>query len=232
MTPFVSKAVLTDRFEWTFSCGHIIFQISPSKHGVAFSFNNIVKTLEEKCPFCKEFPGQVPKSEAELSQEDKQALDFFQSQISMFEKQIRDAGSNAKVVEHNRSLLKSASKVWAETVKEIEKKDRSKLVENGHPLYLSTALQTKFAAAAAKFQRLHKAETILLKHALESGSTEKAGRTVAQMETRCAKLRVMEKLVEDSNAKFMGSEWGKGLLGAEQNLERAWGEIVTMMQAD
>lgn len=220
------------KYEWKFTCGHVLKQDDPTAAPPGFNFTVIPMTVAEDCVYCKEFKPteDCTKSQVELRKQDQQVLAMYESQVDRLSKDIVEAEGNDQLVDNLKKILNHWGALMAEAIKKIAMREYGKIVEPGHLSYLTTALCLKFDIALAKTKLLQKADLYLVDRARAPGYEGPLNAT--KLEARCLQWsEYVSKITESRNQALGVGSW-EIVVAAEKDLESHWAKVVELMSIE
>ncbi|PVH89995.1 hypothetical protein DL98DRAFT_601547 [Cadophora sp. DSE1049] len=222
----------TIKYEWKFTCGHVLKQDDPTGPPSGFNFTVMPMEVSEDCVYCKEFKPteNFTKSKAQIRKQDQQALAIYESQVEKINKDIGDAEGNADLVNNLKKILSVCNVIWAEEVKNIAARENNTIVELGHSSSLSAALLRKFDTALAKAKLLQKAETVLLDRV--RAPEYKGPLNIEKFEARCQKWKEHVGNMTEAKGQALGVGSWEVVMSAENDLEGTWANVVKLMNAE
>ncbi|XMA15272.1 hypothetical protein WAI453_008063 [Rhynchosporium graminicola] len=156
------------KFEWRFSCTHIMKQDDPTVPSSLFlKIKVLPMDVLEPCVYCNQFKPTIDfkKSKAQNYKEDQEVLNNDKNIMDALQMGIDDAPGNAEILETNTKMMDTFKLSRANQIVKIEKSGNGGLVQPGHSTSLCTAIQKKIQTALAKTKILHQAEVIRLERA-------------------------------------------------------------------
>ncbi|KAH7418985.1 hypothetical protein BKA64DRAFT_633690 [Cadophora sp. MPI-SDFR-AT-0126] len=222
MTPVI-------KYEWKFTCGHVLKQDDPTGPSAGFNFTAMPMTVSEDCVYCKEFKPtkDFTKSKAQIRKQDQQALAIYKSQVDRINKDIEEADGNVDLVNNLKKILGHCNEVWAEEFKKIAARDNGSIVEPGHPSSLSDALLKKFDTALSKVELLQKAELVLLERT--RAPEYKGPLNIQKLEARCKKWNEHVTRIRKAKIQALGVGFWEAVRLAEKDLDSIWANVVKLM---